>query len=273
MIERIVGQKEPIRVILGNDRKTAHLVLSWRDTNILDSIVAVLHPLREFTDLLAGEKRVTASAVLPLLNHITKNVLVRKDGETDLTCEIKERIKLDLTFRYSHEDIIHFFEICTFLDPRFKQAHFSDENCQNLESRVKQEMFDLYNDHNVSTSSTLIQTEEPPAKKPKTAWGKIFGKSTVNTSTTLTPDDEINKEVKQYKYIPKPDIESSPLVWWKLHHGQFPLMQKLARKYLCCCATSVSSERVFSTGGRVVNGRISLKPEKVNELIFLTQNL
>ena len=166
-----------------------------------------------------------------------------------------------------------FFEICTFLDPRFKQAHFSDENCQNLESRVKQEMFDLYNDHNVSTSSTFIQTEEPPAKKPKTAWGKIFGKGTVNTRTTLTPDDEINKKVEQYKYIPKPDIASSPLVWWKLHHGQFPLMQKLARKYLCCCATSVSSERVFSTGGRVVNGRICLKPEKVNELIFLAQNL
>ena len=165
MIERIVEQKEPIRVILGNNRKTAHLVLSWQDTDILDSIVAVLHPLREFTDLLAAEKRVTASAVLPLLNHITENVLVRKDGETDLTCEIKEQIKLDLTFRYSHEDIIHFFEICTFLDPQFKQAHFSDENCQNLESRVKQEMFDLYNDHNVSTSSTLIQTEDPPSSK------------------------------------------------------------------------------------------------------------
>ena len=117
----------------------------------------------------------------------------------------------------------------------------------------------------------MIQTEEPPAKKPKTAWGKIFGKRTVNTSTTLTPDDEINKEVD--KNIPKPDIESSPLVWWKLHHGQFPLMQKLARKYLCRCATSVSSERVFSTGGQVVNGRICLKPEKVNELIFLAQNL
>ena len=68
MIERIVEQKEPIRVILGNDRKTAQLVLSWQDTDILDSIVAVQHPLCEFTDLLAAEKRVTASAVLPLLN-------------------------------------------------------------------------------------------------------------------------------------------------------------------------------------------------------------
>ena len=86
-------------------------------------------------------------------------------------------------------------------------------------------------------------------KKPKTAWGKIFGKGTVNTRTTLTPDDEINKKVEQYKYIPKPDIDSSPLVWWKLHHGQFPLMQKLARKYLCCCATSVSSERGSSVLG------------------------
>ena len=48
---------------------------------------------------------------------------------------------------------------------------------------------------------------------------------------------------------------------------QFPLIAKLARKYLCVCATSVPSERLFSIGGKIVDGRSRLKPDKVNELI------
>ena len=71
MINRLMEQQEPIRVILANDRRTAHLVPSWQDVDVLESVVAVLSPLRDFTDLLAGEKKVTVSAILPLLRHIT----------------------------------------------------------------------------------------------------------------------------------------------------------------------------------------------------------
>jgi len=37
------------------------------------------------TDALAAEKCVTVSAVKPLLNHITEEVLVAEDDDTDLT--------------------------------------------------------------------------------------------------------------------------------------------------------------------------------------------
>ena len=48
------------------------------------------------TDALSGEKCVTVSAVKPLLSYLTSEVLVDQEGDTELTKEIKERVKVDL---------------------------------------------------------------------------------------------------------------------------------------------------------------------------------
>ena len=70
------------------------------------------------------------------------------------------------------------------------------------------------------------------------------------------------------------DGEENPLTWWKTNQGRFPLMARLARKYLCICATSAPSEHVFSTASSVATPiRSLLKPEKVNMLVFLARNL
>ena len=45
MIERIIEQREPIRSVLGSDRASAHLVLTWQDQDVLVSIIVVLRPL------------------------------------------------------------------------------------------------------------------------------------------------------------------------------------------------------------------------------------
>ena len=67
-------------------------------------------------------------------------------------------------------------------------------------------------------------------------------------------------------------LDADPLVWWKLHQDDFPSLSKLALKYLCIHATSVSSEMIFSVSGLVVNRlRARLSPERVDMLIFLRE--
>lgn len=78
MIDRIIEQWEPIRCVLGSDQTSAHLVPTWEDQDVLDSVIVLLCPLRDFVDLLAGEKRVTISAVLLLLSHMKEKVLAHK---------------------------------------------------------------------------------------------------------------------------------------------------------------------------------------------------
>ncbi len=96
MVERLLEQMEAVRVVLASDRKSSHLIPTWQDCDVLDSISAALKPLKEMTDALSGEKCVTVSAVKPLLNYITTDILVDKEGDSELTKEMKERVKVDL---------------------------------------------------------------------------------------------------------------------------------------------------------------------------------
>lgn len=87
--------------------------------------------------------------------------------------------------------------------------------------------------------------------------------------------DSVEREFGFYRAMPAlADKNCDPLEWWAKHATTFPHLAKMAIKYLCVCATSVPSERVFSAAGNIVSDkRNCLKPGKVNQLCFLASNL
>ena len=86
---------------------------------------------------------------------------------------------------------------------------------------------------------------EPPRKKPE-GLSKILAKRIGTTSRIgLTTEKKIKQELDQYLSHPQLEMEDSPLDWWKVEHSRYPRLAKLARKYLCICATSVPSECVL----------------------------
>ena len=111
MVNRVAEQQKAICVVLASDRKAINL-LSLLDFHIIDSMIAVLKPLRELTDILAAEKRVSVSAVKPLVQCICNTVLATDDEDTDLAKEMKARIKCDLLQRYSEPEIDNLLSIC-----------------------------------------------------------------------------------------------------------------------------------------------------------------
>ena len=52
--------------------------------DVLESVVAVLSLLQEFTNLLACEKEVSVSAIRPLLHHIQDTTLANKPEDNNL---------------------------------------------------------------------------------------------------------------------------------------------------------------------------------------------
>ena len=70
------------------------------------------------------------------------------------------------------------------------------------------------------------------------------------------------------------EVKEDPLIWWKEHQYEYPLLSQLAKRYLCVPGTSVSSERVFSTAGDIITAqRSALLPEHVDQILFLNKNL
>jgi len=79
----------------------------------------------------------------------------------------------------------------------------------------------------------------------------------------------VQSELLRYKTEPSISVDQPPLHWWSAHQHLYPIVSKLAHKYLCVVATSVPSEQLFSTAGNVVSVKHSaLLPENVEKLIF-----
>ena len=90
----------------------------------------------------------------------------------------------------------------------------------------------------------------------------------------ISPEQRFQEEVERYKVSARLDFEENPLSWWKVNYLELPTLSQLARKYLCICATSSSSERLFSTAGNIATPlRSHLTPDKVKMLTFLLKNL
>ena len=111
MLERITEQQEAIRIVLASDRKVSHLIPTWQDFDVVDSIIAALGPLGELTDALSAEKNIAISAVRPLLTRLCNEILVEKDTDSSLTAQMKRVVRVDLESRYGNSELSDLLDI------------------------------------------------------------------------------------------------------------------------------------------------------------------
>ena len=190
-------------------------------------------------------------------------------------------------------------QVATFLDPRFKVKYF--EHVQEVElMSIKQKVTDdalevcheLQEVQQNSSRAESSRTQEvahsslqPSAPKKKRNLGTLFKdfefrirEQEQEHASPVNQEEQhrqiVMKEIDGYLSGHRLDFEEDPLMWWKRQQFNFPVLAKLAQKYLCVCATSSASERLFSTAGNVVSPfRATMKPDKVDMLVFLSKNL
>ena len=132
--------------------------------------------------------------------------------------------------------------IAAFLDPCFRSLSFlSDEERSDVIEAVEDEAVLL----NIPTDSQEPSLEEPPQKRHK-GEEKLFSLfDDLIQPACLDPMEKTKVEVRRYST--EEPVNESQLEWWKMNCSRFPILTLLARKYLAIPATSVPSERVFST--------------------------
>ena len=194
---------------------------------------------------------------------------------------MKNLINDDLSQRYTDDKVISLLDITSVLDPRFKVQYVN--KVDNVLARVKEEGANIVRQSQeqqhqslqcTQTAVNVTELSEPPRKKKNL--GTLFKvyEDEEEESRLISPEQIFNAELERYLSIPKLDKEEEILPWWKINSSHYPHISKLAQQYLCVCATSSASERLFSTSGNIVTpSRSSLKPDKVNMLTFLTKNL
>ena len=176
MISRVLEQEKALCQVLSIDRKTAHLVPTWQDLEVLESINKALAPLADFTDIFSGEKYVTFSALVPFLKHVTDDILCEDEEDTTLTVDIKQQIITYLQNnlnKYDNPELKKLLYTASFLDPRFKTEYIPKDNIPAIKEKISQEGLWYATDRNSSTDTVTSATEtsSPPAKKNT---GKYF---------------------------------------------------------------------------------------------------
>ncbi|GBP03450.1 Zinc finger BED domain-containing protein 4 [Eumeta japonica] len=84
------------------------------------------------------------------------------------------------------------------------------------------------------------------------------------------------QEIAKYTALAKADRKINPYEWWALSTNKngFPILSKLAKRYLITPASSVYSERLFTEAGLLYEKkRNRLAPERAEKIVFLHHNL
>ena len=280
MMDRLLKLRIPVYGVIFDDEITKpadRTILDIRDSfwAVMENICPVLEPLAEVTDLLGRDDLPTGSTVYVLIHNIVTEVLKVGQNDHEVVKQLKEKIKNGLIKRFklnlsgipTDEMLTNPLLIATVLDLRYKAKLGRDilppPKKQVLYAKVQSLMEDITVDTETNNGEGAV-----PKKKPK-LWDIIQG-----DFTSLSGGTNMSVELEFQSYIDQTVTISNPLEWWNLNQGKFPRLKHLAMSYLAIPATSIPSERTFSTAGLTVTKlRSSLEPDTVDHIIFLNRNI
>uniref|UniRef100_A0A0A1WDS8 Transposable element Hobo transposase n=1 Tax=Zeugodacus cucurbitae TaxID=28588 RepID=A0A0A1WDS8_ZEUCU len=121
------------------------------------------------------------------------------------------------------------------------------------------------------TSSTESFTSSEPSPRLRSVSKPEFFFSTLvaapSNNSRQTPIEEIEQYCRE-RVILSHDFDV--LKWWGVNENRYPLLSKVALKFLTIPASSAPAERVFSLAGNVITEkRNRLGPTSVDNLLFL----
>ena len=196
-----------------------------------------------------------------------------------------------IILRYDYEDrkqlisssTLQLLAKSTLLDPRFKDGNIAIDLLDTIKDQLIEEGRSLQLENlkpqsdmaTVDSASTSKTTSSTLALAPKTLADLLRKKEDVATpSQPRTPAEEVRHQLQRYMEVPTRPVDSDPLQWWETVKQEYSALSGLAKKYLSLCATSVTSERLFSVAGNIVTSRRQrLKPANVNRMVFLACNM
>lgn len=265
-IRRLLELKSAVVIYL-LDTAAIDITFSESEWETLSRLITILTPFEELTRD-ASREDTTVSFILPAIKVLTAFLNLQKtatenekggiDAVVNSLCESTKR-------RFEGWNNVKNLLMATMLDPRYKSS-VCDSAGQNIfKGFVLQEA-------DMQIPSTLSN------KTAKSSCASSLQITSIwELSEEASPTEEDNKielQLQKYLLVRKLDRSGCPFQWWRSNKREFPLLYSLAQKYLSAPATSVSSERLFSSAGLIYSDRRkSLKPIKAQQLLFCKAHL
>ncbi|KAL2079766.1 hypothetical protein ACEWY4_025510 [Coilia grayii] len=290
MLERFLEQQPAISATLLSPevrRSEKDLcTLTEADITVAEDIVKALRPMKSATLVMSDEAHPTLSVIAPLHSQLLEEMR-HCSGDSNIVKYVKYAVHHDLNFRYTN--LKEMLYVASAIDPHFKTLPFASvEDREDTFMRLITETvsLDQAQDHESDCSGTRggaptqEQSSNDGPSPPKTSKGScalldLLGAAyaPVSPRVNSTVADRAKEEVAKYREVAPLPLSENPLKWWSMHEGEYPLLSRQAKRYLCVPGTSVPAERIFSTAGDILTAkRNCLLPEHVDQLLFLHKN-
>ncbi|XP_027875909.1 zinc finger BED domain-containing protein 1-like [Xiphophorus couchianus] len=294
MLERFLEQQPAVSAALlaPEVRKQEKDLCSLTETDITaaEDIAQALKPLKKATLVMSQESTPTLSVIAPLKERLLEE-MQPSSSDSAVVKEMKIAMCRDLQKRYL--GLKDELSIAAALDPRFKALPFlSDDDereevfthlialTKELATVKSSQQSGLMDEDREAIEQQGEPVDDPSGPSPKKArdscaLADLFGSTyTTPVAVSRTTDTKALDEVVHYKEVQPLPLSTNPLNWRREHEGEYPLLSCQAKRYLCIPGSSVPAERIFFTAGDTVTAqRSALKPEHVDQLLFLNKNL
>lgn len=253
------------------------------DWKVMEQLDDILNPFKGAIKTLEGEKYPTLSMVTTYcfsLQAFVQNRLDALQGNSEWNSRVRSLLRsLKSGIDHVCEELPEEAFIASLLDPRYFDTFIPVAQRERWWARL-QELIEEVPVHAAAEAEILPNIPLDPS----VASNRVGTRSQPNPPIKKLSIDEIMTQ----RFVAKGAAEASkspfrgqvpirmvdPLQWWKVKESTYPSEAKLARRYLAIPASSAPCERLFSTGGRVLEKRrASLKPETTRCIVFLHDNL
>lgn len=234
------------------------------EIDALRNLAAILRPFEFATSEISGEKYVTMSKIIPMVNTLTTHLLNFKSNDPAIET-VRKVLLAAMQKRFGNAELNSKIAISTILDPRFKNIHFKNPTgCAKAIAKLKK--LCVEEGSSESEEEALEKTDPEPFDFWKTHKELVYGKRRKKKHE----DSGDSSEVTLYLANPLSHLKTNPLEDWEDMKAVFPGLYKQARQYLLNMATSVPCERLFSkAGGIMTQDRNRLSGKYLNKLTFL----
>ncbi|XP_058046892.1 zinc finger BED domain-containing protein 4 [Ahaetulla prasina] len=271
MLERLIEQKRAIDEM--SIECSFRELISCDQWEVMQSVCHALKPF-EVASREMSTHMSTLSQVIPMIHILNRKIELLFEETMGIDTMLKS-LKEAMVSRLS--SILHDprYIFATLLDPRYKTSLFTEEEAEQYKQDLIRELEILNatsDDDKPVLNGCDIGSSSKISYGNNSLWSLMedMKKAKLPKEKTKLPEEMVllylEEEVLEHNY--------DPLTYWNFKKSSWPVLSKLAVRFLGCPPSIVPSERLFSTSNESISfSQSRLTMEHFEKLIFLKVNL
>ncbi|GBC00388.1 hypothetical protein RclHR1_03840010 [Rhizophagus clarus] len=262
-------------------KRLKYINLTEDEWNAISELIPILEPFANATELLGGSQYATVSFIYPAINVITRGVKPSNSNineveavdftepstafDDDIEYEDLEDGNIANNQSKQHKVKINMPQDCKNLILKVKSALYKSIThywnipkdygliATLLDSRCKSLSFifpELHNDIHLKLRSVYNEMKLEYSEQEKEYYEEYLTNSLLASMFSRKYDR--SNDVTEYLRVGEISFSECPFNWWSKNENRFPILLKMACKYLAIPATSTPSERLFSNAGNLM---------------------